>query len=289
MLTSTDEASGFGMALYAVGDVQGHYDELRDLLEQVHFDARFDQLWFVGDLVNRGPRSLDVLRFVKSLGSSARVVLGNHDIHLLAVAAGVRRLRSKDTLQPVLDAPDASELLSWLERQPLAYADAEAGYAMVHAGIPPGWDLSHALELAREAERWLRTFGYADVAAPTSEEPLALDANLSAAQRARVIVNYFTRMRVCTLDGHLDLEFKGPAEEAPEGYLPWFAHPERKTRGVRLIFGHWAALQGRVRAENVYALDTGCSWGRELTLMRLGDDRRFGCECVNQRRANESE
>jgi len=267
------------LAVYAVGDVQGCHEALEGLLEQVRFDPARDRLWLVGDVVNRGPDSLGVLRFIRGLGASAIMVLGNHDLHLLAVAEGVRRLRGADTLRPVLDAPDAAELLAWLREQPLLHADLALGYCMVHAGIPPHWDLATATVLAHEAEKWLRSSGCAELVPNEVPELAELTPELTAPQRARVIVSYLTRMRVCTPGGRMDLAFKGPAEQSPPGYLPWFAHAERRTRDVRVLFGHWAALRGRADAPNVYALDTGCSWGNALTMMRLEDGSRFACGC----------
>jgi bis(5'-nucleosyl)-tetraphosphatase (symmetrical) len=267
------------VAIYAVGDVQGCHDSLQALLEQAAFDPASDRLWLVGDVVNRGPDSLSVLRFVRSLGSRATMVLGNHDIHLLAVAEGVRELRGGDTLRPVLDAPDAAELLAWLRDQPLLHADLALGYCMVHAGIPPHWDLATATVLAREAEKWLSTRGCAELVPNEATELTELTPELTAGQRARVIVSYLTRMRVCAADGRMDLAFKGPAEETPGGFLPWFAHAERKTRDIKLLFGHWAALGGRVAVPNVYALDTGCAWGKSLTMLRLEDARTFAHVC----------
>lgn len=250
------------------------------LLGQAAFEPGRDELWLVGDVVNRGPDSLGVLRFVRSLGDRAKVVLGNHDIHLLAVAEGARELRGADTLRPVLDAPDASELLSWLRQQPLLHSDLALGYCMVHAGIPPHWDLATATTLAREAEKWLSTRGCAELVPNQVPELTELSPELTTAERARVIVSYFTRMRVCTASGRMELSFKGPVSEAPAGYLPWFSHPERKTRDVRVLFGHWAALQGRADAENVFALDTGCAWGNCLTMLRLEDGCRFVHPCA---------
>ena len=267
------------MAVYAVGDVQGCYESLVALLDQVKFDPARDELWLVGDVVNRGPASLEVLRFVRSLGPRARLVLGNHDLHLLAVAAGVRQLRGADTLRPTLDAPERDELLGWLRQQPLLHVDTRLGYCMVHAGIPPHWDLVTATSLAHEAESWLRTRGPGELVPNEVPELTELTAELGPAQRARVIVSYFTRMRVCTADGRMDLAYKGPAERAPRGYLPWFAHTTRKTRDVRILFGHWAALDGKADATNVFALDTGCAWGRELTMMRLEDGCKFVQPC----------
>ncbi len=277
------------MAVYAVGDVQGCRDALDCVLAQAGFNRNQDQLWLVGDIVNRGPQSLEVLRFVRSLGSRARMVLGNHEIHLLAVAEGVRPLRAGDTLTPILEAPDRDELLGWLRAQPLLHVDRHRGVAMVHAGIPPHWDLETAEQLAAEAHNFMQREGCAELVHPLPAEPLELAAARSAAERARVIVAYLTRMRVCTDTGRLNLDFKGSAEQAPEGYLPWFAHEHRRTQRIRILFGHWAALQGLADAPNVDALDTGCAWGRSLTLMRLEDRARFSCSCLNLRRASASE
>jgi bis(5'-nucleosyl)-tetraphosphatase (symmetrical) len=267
------------VAVYAVGDVQGCHEALQGLLEQVRFDPACDELWLVGDVVNRGPDSLGALRFVRSLGSRATLVLGNHELHLLAVAEGVRQLRGADTLRPVLDAPDGAELIAWLQHQPLLHTDLALGYCMVHAGIPPHWDLATATALAREAEKWLSTAGCAALVPNDAQELTELTPELTPPQRARVIVSYFTRMRVCTAGGRMDLVFKGQAAKAPSGYLPWFAHVERKTRDVRVLFGHWAALQGEAEAPNVFALDTGCAWGNALTMMRLEDGRKFTQSC----------
>jgi bis(5'-nucleosyl)-tetraphosphatase (symmetrical) len=268
------------MAIYALGDVQGCYAALTCVLRKVGFDAGRDQLWFAGDAVNRGPESLEVLRFVRSLGPSARLVLGNHELHLLAVAAGVRRLRSSDTLGALLAAPERAELLEWLSQQPLLHVDPALGYCMAHAGIPPHWELAQAIAYAREAQSWLGPDRIAAVAGACAAEPDELTEQLSPALRARVIVSYFTRMRVCTAEGRLDYSFKGVAADCPPGFAPWFAHPGRKTRAQRLIFGHWAALDGKADAANVFALDTGCAWGRSLTSMRLGDEQRFSCACA---------
>ncbi len=258
------------------------------MLKKSGFDPARDRLWLVGDVVNRGPESLEVLRFVHALGDRARMVLGNHEIHLLAVAEGTRPLRPSDTLEPILQAPDRPQLLAWLARQPLLHVDRQVGYCMAHAGIPPQWEILEAEALAREAEAWLALHGYGHVALPSKQEPVELSTAQDAATRARVIVSYFTRMRVCTPGGAMDLSFKGPAELAPPGYLAWFSHPGRKTINERIVFGHWAALDGKAGAANVFALDTGCAWGRSLTAMRLDDERRFSCPCVSLRRENES-
>ena len=267
------------MAIYAVGDVQGCHDDLLALLDRARFDPAADQLWLVGDVVNRGPDSLKVLRFVRSLGSRATMVLGNHDLHLLAVAEGVRALRGADTLRPILEAPDRDELMAWLRQRPLLHSDIGVGYCMLHAGIPPHWDLATAIALAHEAERWIAAHGCAALFPNQAGEVVELTPELSAGQRARGIVNYLTRMRVCTADGRMDLAYKGPPAGSPPGYLPWFSHPQRKTRDVRVLFGHWAALEGKADTENVFALDTGCVWGRTLTMLRLDDGQTLACEC----------
>jgi bis(5'-nucleosyl)-tetraphosphatase (symmetrical) len=267
------------MAVYAVGDVQGCYEALCCVLQQVGFDAARDRLWLVGDIVNRGPQSLEVLRFVRALGSGAQLVLGNHEVHLLAVAAGARRLRSSDTLDAILSAPDRDELLSWLARQPLLHVDAALGYCMVHAGLLPDWSIADASTLAGEAQPWLLPQGIAAVAGPSAQEPEQITPELSPALRARAIIGVFTRLRVCTAGGRRNWSFKGPAEHCPPGYEPWFAHSARKTRQQRVLFGHWAALQGHAAAANVFALDTGCAWGRSLTVMRLEDQQRYSCSC----------
>ena len=275
------------VAIYAVGDVQGCHDELRRLLERARFDPARDQLWLVGDVVNRGPDSLNVLRFLRSLGPRATLVLGNHDLHLLAVAEGVRALRGADTLRPILEAADRDELIGWLRGQPLLHYDLGLGYCMVHAGIPPHWDLATATALAREAEKWLSAHGCAEIFPNQAGELTELTPELGAGERARVIVNYLTRMRVCTADGRLDLAYKGPPGGAPAGYLPWFSYPDRKTRDVRVLFGHWAALEGKANADNVVALDTGCAWGRSLTMMRLEDGEKIDCGCAGPPSAEE--
>jgi bis(5'-nucleosyl)-tetraphosphatase (symmetrical) len=267
------------MAVYAVGDVQGCYEALGCVLQQVGFDSARDRLWLVGDIVNRGPQSLEVLRFVRALGASAQLVLGNHELHLLGVAAGVRRLRSSDTLDAILSAPDREELLDWLAHQPLLHVDEALGYCMVHAGLLPDWSIAAALELAREAQPWLLPQGIAAVAGSCPQEPEELTAKLSPALRARAIISVFTRLRVFTASGRMNWSFKGAAEQCPPGFAPWFAHPARKLGELKVVFGHWAALQGRAAGANVFALDTGCAWGRSLTVMRLEDQQRYSCSC----------
>lgn len=275
------------MAVFAVGDIQGCYDELQRLLERIDFDLAEDMLWFTGDLVNRGPRSLDVLRFVKGLGSRALCVLGNHDLHLLAVAAGTAPLRKNDTLDAILAATDRDELLHWLRHRPLLHHDNTLGYTLIHAGLPPQWDLALAGRCARELEAALRDASHVDFFHHMyGDRPRRWSADLEGWDRLRFIVNCFTRMRYCSVDGDLDLKVKGAPGSQPKGYLPWFEVPGRLSRDLHILFGHWSTL-GEVRGENVHALDTGCVWGGRLSALHLdGDDSGgwYGVECPGAQR-----
>jgi bis(5'-nucleosyl)-tetraphosphatase (symmetrical) len=265
------------MPTYAIGDVQGCFQPLCKLLGQIEFDAKRDRLWFVGDLVNRGPDSLATLRFVKGLGQAAVCVLGNHDLHLVAVAEGHAKLRRDDTLEPTLEAPDRDALLAWLRSRPLMHAEGE--FAMVHAGLLPAWTISRALDLAHEVEEELRAPTYGSLLARMyGNEPSRWSEKLAGYARLRVIVNAMTRMRVCTRDGSMDLRYKGDSAELPAGLLPWFAVPARASRGSTVIFGHWSAL-GLVLEPDVIGLDTGCLWGRKLSALRLEDLRLFQLSC----------
>jgi bis(5'-nucleosyl)-tetraphosphatase (symmetrical) len=255
---------------YAIGDVQGCYEELRALLARLSFSADRDQLWFVGDLVNRGPRSLATLRLVHGLRDNAAVVLGNHDLHLLAVAAGVRRRRRSDTLDEVLAASDRDALLEWLARQPLAYA--QGADLMVHAGVLPQWTVALTLSLAAEVSAGLRHDRRALLAQMYGDEPDRWDPRLSGMERLRFVINVLTRMRVCTADGRIDTSVKGEVPLRPSPLLAWFDHPHRATGEARIIFGHWSAL-GLVEREKIVGLDTGCVWGGALTALDLDSDR----------------
>lgn len=267
------------MAIYAVGDVQGCHAELVQLLKEIRFDAAVDRLWLVGDLVNRGPASLEVLRLIKSLGDSAITVLGNHDLHLLAVAEGVAELHHSDTLDEVLAAPDRAELLTWLRHQRLMHA--ESGCVLVHAGLLPNWTVSQAAQLAREVEAALRSSDYATFFKHMyGNRPNAWDDGLSGYTRLRVITNAFTRMRICTLQGEMEFKFKGEVGNIPAGYLPWFDVPWRASRDAKAIFGHWSAL-GLMLSENAIALDTGCLWGGPMTAIRLEDRKLFQVACTS--------
>ncbi|CAD5107008.1 symmetrical bis(5'-nucleosyl)-tetraphosphatase [Zestomonas carbonaria] len=269
------------MATYAVGDLQGCLQPLQCLLRQVNFDPTRDRLWLVGDLVNRGPQSLETLRFLFGMRDSVISVLGNHDLHLLAVAHNIERLKKSDTLSEILEAPDRDDLLDWLRRQKLLHYDAERDTVLVHAGIPPQWSLKKAQKCAAEVEEALlddaRLPLYLD--GMYGNEPAKWDKDLKGVTRLRVITNYFTRMRFCKADGTLDLKSKEGLGTAPAGYAPWFSHPERKTRGQKIIFGHWAALEGRCNEPGLFALDTGCVWGGAMTLLNVDTGERIRCEC----------
>ncbi|MBM0747998.1 bis(5'-nucleosyl)-tetraphosphatase (symmetrical) ApaH [Pantoea eucrina] len=256
------------MSTYLIGDIHGCYDELRALLAQVSFDPQQDELWLTGDLVARGPGSLDVLRYVKSLGDSVRMVLGNHDLHLLAVFAGISRNKPKDRLTPLLEADDADVLINWLRRQPLLQVDEEKKLVMAHAGITPQWDLATAKACAREVEAVLSSDSY----------PLFLDAmygdmpnnwtpELSGLARLRFSTNALTRMRFCFPNGQLDMICKEAPDSAPPPLRPWFNVPGKMGSDYTQIFGHWASLEGKGTPDHVIGLDTGCCWGGTLTLL----------------------
>ena len=258
------------MATYAIGDIQGCCTELEQLLERIKFDPPRDQLWFVGDLVNRGPRSLDTLRLIRSLGRAAIVVLGNHDLHLLAVAASAEPAKSRDTLAEILAAPDRDTLLHWLRHRPLLHHDEALGYTMIHAGLPPQWDLAMAQACARELETALRDDKSSKqlFAHMYGDKPNRWSDELRAFDRLRFITNCLTRLRFCHEDGQLELRYKGTIECAPADVLPWFRVPGRRSRSFRIVSGHWSAL-GFHRGDGVLSIDTGCVWGNQLCAVRL--------------------
>ena len=259
------------MAVYAVGDIQGCYDELRRALDRVAFDPVHDRLWCVGDLVNRGPQSLQVLRFVHGLGEHAICVLGNHDLHLLAVAAGHPKYKDDPGLRDVLTADDRDELLYWLRHRPLLHHDAELDFMMLHAGLPPQWDSATARACAAEVEAVLRSDDHNDYFMRMyGNKPKGWDPALSGIERWRFITNCLTRLRYCDADGALALKEKGPPGSQAIGRVPWFEHPLRASRGQRIVFGHWSTLGYRAE-HDVWALDTGCLWGGALTLLRLDE------------------
>jgi bis(5'-nucleosyl)-tetraphosphatase (symmetrical) len=257
------------VARYAIGDIQGCCDELKALLARCNYSSDRDELWFVGDLVNRGPKSLETLRFVRSLGANATVVLGNHDLHLLALAYGSKR-KSKDgdTLDEILDAPDREQLLEWLAGRPLAVFDEPRGDLLVHAGLVPEWTPRDAAKFAREVEAMLRDDARSLFESMYGNKPDRWDATLRGMDRLRFVINVFTRMRFCTRDGRVDLKAKGAPGEQPEDLVPWFDVPGRASRGVRVVCGHWSTL-GLKRRKDLLALDTGCVWGGSLTAVNL--------------------
>jgi bis(5'-nucleosyl)-tetraphosphatase (symmetrical) len=268
------------MSIYAIGDIQGCYAEFENLLEQIQFNSEHDVLWFTGDLVNRGPCSLDVLRFVKALGDRHVTVLGNHDLHLLAVAYGVRDIHRGDTLEAILAAKDKHELMDWLRHRPVLHYDKSCGYVMTHAGLAPAWSLNEAGLLAQEVEAVLRGNSPEILLKNMyGNQPDRWDNKLSGMERLRCIINFLTRMRFCHADGRLDLSYKGEIAGKPKELIPWFDVPDRVNVNEKIIFGHWAALSGKTDVPNVYALDTGCVWGNCLTAMRLEDAKRFSVRC----------
>ena len=257
------------MAIYAIGDVQGCCDELGSLIDTLRFDSQHDELLFVGDLVNRGPKSLETLRLVRSLGNQATVVLGNHDLHLIALAFG-NRTRAKDQeLVDILKAPDGEELVNWLRHRPMAVYRPELNTLVVHAGVPPQWDPLLTIKLAREVEQSLRGPGCANyIRGLYGDEPARWSPTLTGQDRLRFITNGLTRIRYCRADGSLDLIENGPPGTQPAGLMPWFDLPGRQTAMVRIVFGHWASL-GLLQRDRLLGIDTGCVWGRKLTAVRL--------------------
>ena len=260
------------MALYAIGDLQGCHAEFMALIGRIGFDARRDRLWLTGDLVNRGPDSLAVLREVKSLGDAVTVVLGNHDLHLLAMAYAPRGVRKREReLEAVLDAPDAAELLHWLAARPLLHRERGVAWTLIHAGLPPEWTLADAERCAREVEQALRENREELLGSMYGNTPDRWSPSLAGRERLRFIVNCLTRLRVVDLKGRLLLSHKGPVEDAPRGAIPWFRHPQRATRSDAIVFGHWSAL-GYLSEPGLLCLDTGCVWGGGLTAKRLDSD-----------------
>jgi bis(5'-nucleosyl)-tetraphosphatase (symmetrical) len=257
------------MALYAIGDVQGCDAELGEMLAALKFSVDRDHLWFVGDLVNRGPGSLQVLRRIRALKSAATVILGNHDLHLLAVAYGGARLRHDDTLEPLLAAPDRDALLEWLKGQPLMHEHAEMNICMVHAGLPPQWDISLARQCAREFEKALRRDPEKLFEQLYGDQPDRWEEGLEGAQRLRFIANCFTRLRYLDGEGRLMLRAKGaPKKVQSRSLIPWFEARDARWRGSHIVFGHWSTL-GYFRNPDVTGIDTGCVWGGSLTALRL--------------------
>jgi bis(5'-nucleosyl)-tetraphosphatase (symmetrical) len=257
------------MAHYAIGDLQGCHAEFVALLDRLRFDPARDRLWLTGDLVNRGPASLEVLRAVHALGDAATTVLGNHDLHLLAMAWAPETVRKREPeLQAVLDAPDAAELLRWLASRPLLHRDAALGWTLIHAGLAPQWTLAEAEACANEVAEALRDDPATLLAGMYGDMPDRWSAQLGGIERHRFTINCLTRLRFVDGGGRLLPRLKGPIAEAPHGAIPWFRHPQRRTRGDRLVFGHWSAL-GYLSEPGLRALDAGCVWGGSLCAIRL--------------------
>ena len=260
------------MATWAIGDVQGCAAELEALLDRIGYSPARDRLWFVGDLVNRGPRSLDVLRLVAGLGDSAVVVLGNHDLHLLAAARGAGLRDGDESLAPVLAAPDRARLLDWLQSRRMLHHDPALGRVMIHAGLPPQWTLDSARGCAADLEQVLQgEASGAFFARMYGNQPDLWRDDLEGMDRLRFTVNALTRLRACDAEGRMLLKLKGPVARLPPGTMPWFRVPGRRTAGHRVVCGHWSAL-GYHDADGVLALDTGCVWGGTLTARRLDAD-----------------
>ena len=257
------------MATYAVGDIQGCYDPLRRLLDKLNFDPQQDELWVVGDMVNRGPQSLATVRFLKGLNDRWTAVLGNHDLHLLAVASGVRQTKDKDTLAELLAAPDADELIQWLRFRPMLHHDEQRQVTMVHAGIPPMWTIAKAVEQAHELEQALRSPDYAYWLKKIFKrvKPCLWDDALKLKKRLRLTAAYLTQMRFCNAQGILDMDSKGTTSNA--GFAPWFSFENSPCYREQIIFGHWAALVGHTGLDNIHGIDTGGVWGKSLTAINV--------------------
>lgn len=276
------------MSTYLIGDVHGCYDELHSLLQQVAFDPEKDTLWLTGDLVARGPGSLEVLRYVRSLGNAVHIVLGNHDLHLLAVYAGISRNKPKDRITPLLEAPDADELINWLRRQPLLQVDEEKKLVMAHAGITPQWDIETAKMCAREVESVLSSDSYPlFLNAMYGDMPNNWSPELTGLARLRFSTNALTRMRFCFPNGQLDMICKEAPDSAPPPLKPWFAIENPVARDYTIIFGHWASLEGKGTPDGIIGLDTGCCWGGSLTMLRW-EDRQLFIQPSNRQQNNET-
>ncbi len=257
------------MTVYAIGDVQGCYDPLRRLLDKISFDPDLDQLWVAGDMVNRGSESLQTLRYLKSLKDNCIAILGNHDLHLLAVATGLREQKRKDTLHDLLEAPDCDELIHWVRHRPFLHHDPQRQITMVHAGIPPVWTLDKTIKRARKLEQALQGDDFEETLKIIfkQDKPRQWSSALSRKKKLRLSAAYFTQMRFCTEHGELDL--KNKTSDPDTGFAPWFDFPESPCYSNTILFGHWAALDGKSGRNNIHALDTGCVWGKRLTALNL--------------------
>ncbi|MBV1878644.1 MAG: symmetrical bis(5'-nucleosyl)-tetraphosphatase [Pseudomonadales bacterium] len=264
------------MATYAIGDLQGCFTELQNLLKLINFNSQHDALWFAGDLINRGPNNLETIQFIRSLPHT-KIVLGNHDLHFLAVATGVAKTTRGDTLDDLLDAPALPDIINWMRQLPLAYFDSSFNYLLVHAGIPPIWHVSEALQYAEEVANILKGNNYQEfLTRMYGNLPDLWCDSLHGWERLRLITNYLTRIRFCNQQSKIELTHK--STKPPPGYKPWFDFP--RTNKERILFGHWAAIEGITGKANIIALDTGCVWGRKLTAFRLDDQQLFSVPAV---------
>lgn len=269
------------MATYAIGDIQGCYEEFALLLDHVDFKTDRDTLWLLGDLINRGPDNVSVVRRVMEMGDAAIVVLGNHDLHYLAVHRGGHTPNRSDTFTDLLDSPIADEASDWFREQRFFYRDKALGYVMAHAGIPHLWRMKQALALAGEVEEVIQGSACEQYFREMyGNEPDVWQEDLEGMPRWRVITNYFTRMRLVDANGVMNFSHKGALEDAPAGLSPWFAFERPQPIRQKILFGHWAALEGHTGDERFVGLDTGCVWGRALTALRLEDGRLFQAEAV---------
>jgi len=269
------------MATYAIGDIQGCFDALQRLLEHIQYDPQQDHIWLAGDLVNRGPDNLSVLRWAKAQGDRVVAVLGNHDLHLLARHYGSDKKSKNDTIEDVLQAPDRDELMDWLRHRPLVHMSSDQHWFMSHAGLPPIWTPSQARKLAAEVESVLASDRCSELMATMyGNKPDIWSDDLLGTDRWRCIVNYLTRMRFVDTNSRLDFKAKEGLDSAPEGFIPWFNMPRKQADAPEtgILFGHWAALEGHTGETGIHALDTGCVWGGQLTAMRLEDQRRFAVD-----------
>ena len=268
------------MATYAIGDLQGCFAELQDLLYEINFDEGNDCLWFAGDIINRGPESLACLMFVKQLGDKARMVLGNHDLHLFGVQQGIRKAHKSDTFDEILAAENSHELIQWLLHQPLLLHEPELDFTLVHAGLPPQWSLIEAMQAADEVKHLLSSQSVHEFLPDMyGNQPDMWSNHLTGHEHFRYVINCFTRMRYVDNEGRLDFSSKKAPGSAGNGLTPWYAHPQRQTRQHKLAFGHWSTVtlgtDKNFSQWNVYPLDTGCLWGGELSALRLEDERWF--------------
>lgn len=264
------------MATYLVGDLQGCYDELQLLLDKVQFNPNQDTLYLVGDLVARGDKSLECLRFIKSLGQAAQTVLGNHDLHLISTALGIKKVKPRDRVDSLFTAPDFEELIHWLRHQPLLIHNETQHFLLTHAGISPDWDLTTAKSCAKEIEDVLQHGDYYQLIQEMyANQPDKWSADLQGLARIRYSINAFTRMRFCYFDHRLDFDCKAPVESAPDELVPWFRLGNPLFKEENIIFGHWASLVDTPTPSNIYALDTGCVWGNRMTMLRWEDKQYF--------------